>query len=151
MPSSESALTRSLDDVAEQLHRAKHLYARAQCVDGSTIEGEILDVGEADLIVLDVVSGSETHLLAHQLATLDISSPRRIREWLMAICAIPVVTAILVAFSRIPWVDPNRGDITIGFMVVAAVVWALGRVSSLRKMLEGQLTRWVRVYPPRGA
>jgi hypothetical protein len=149
MPSSNAALMRSLDDIAEKLDREGSLHARIRCADGRNIEGEILGVCEDDLIVHDGATGAETFLPALQLLTLDVSSPRRGREWLVAICAIPAVTAILVAFSRIPGVDPKRGDLAIGFMAVLVFVWALGRVPGLGRVLREQLTKWERVYPNR--
>ena len=90
-------------------------------------------------------------VLAQELRSVEVMAPRRLLEWLVAICAIPVVTAILVAFSRIPGVDPNRGDIVVGFVIVLAAFWGLGRFKGLRGLLRGMLTRWDRVYPPRGA
>jgi hypothetical protein len=150
MPTSDAALRLSLADVEDQLDRGRNLHARIRCVDGRKLEGELLDVGNSGLMVLEA-SGVETHVLAHQLLTLDIGSPWRIREWLIAICVVPVVTSILIAFSRIPGVDPDRGDITIGFLLVAATIWALGRIPRLRKLWQGHVVRWDRLYPPRGA
>lgn len=149
--STNTALARSLDHLGEQLYRWEQLQVRIECVDGRRIEGALLHVDGDELVVLDDASGVPAQLLPEQLRTVDINSPRRVREWLVVLCAIPIVTAILVAFSRIPGVNPKRGDIAIGFMLVLAAVWALARVPGLGKSFHGMMTRWDRVYPPQGA
>ena len=151
MASTDAVLARSLDDLDEQLDRGEPPYVRIRCVDGRHIEGELLDVGEAGLVIFDIAARTETPLPSDQLLALEVRAPRRIRQWVLALCAMPLVTALLVGFSRIPGVEPEGGDITIGFMLVMAAVWALGRIPALRKLFYGQLTTWVRAYPPRGA
>lgn len=146
MPSTDGALARSFADLDEQLDRGEPPYVRIRCVDGRHIEGEIRHVGHAGVLIFDIEAHTETLLPADQLLALEVRSPRRLRQWLLALCAIPFVTALLVGFSRIPGVDPARGDIAIGFTLVMAAVWALGRVPVIRKMFNGQLTTWSSAY-----
>src|SRR5437868_4375066 len=104
MTSNSRDLMRSLDNLAEQLEGRDFVRARVQCADGRVVEGVVVDVGDDDLIVLDDRSGAETLVRVDDLSALEVSAPRRVREWVIAIAAIPVVTAILVAFSRLPGV-----------------------------------------------
>jgi hypothetical protein len=145
MPSPDSAL-RSLDGVIERLEQDDGPRVRVERADGRTVEGEVVYVSEADLTIR-VADGEQVSVPAREVMVLDIESPRRVREWLAAILSIPAVAAILVAFSRIPGVDPRRGDITIGFALVLAVCWGLTRVPGLANAVRVQLTRWDRVYP----
>jgi hypothetical protein len=148
MRPADVVLASSLDDLGHRLDRGDQPYARINLVDGRQIQGMVLDVGEAGLIIADLTSGAEVPLASAEIHALEINSPRRVREWLLALCAIPIVTALLVAFSRLQGREPTRRDIAIGVGLGMAIVWALGSIPGLRKLFHRQLTTWVRVYPP---
>ena len=117
--------------------------------DGSEIEGQVFSVGDADFFVLDNATGQSVHVHAHELTALDVSVPRRGREWMVAAAAIPVAVAALVAYARVPDVlDGRFGGILTGFMIL--VVLGTGVVSTpvLRKWLQSRLATWQRIYPP---
>jgi hypothetical protein len=149
MPSPDSALS-SLDGVIERLDKDDGPRVRIERADSRTVEGEVIYVSEADVTIRDA-DGMQVSVEARDVMVLDVELPRRVREWLAAILSIPTVAAILVAFSRIPGVNPRRGDITIGFALVLAACWGLTRVPGLANAVRARLTRWDRVYPERDA
>lgn len=89
MMSAETTLARSFDDLANLVERTPGLCVRIQRVDGSDIEGQVLEVGYTDLVVLDEASRKHVQVFAHELRALDVSMPRRAREWMLAVGAIP--------------------------------------------------------------
>jgi hypothetical protein len=145
MTSATQSLTHWLDAIGAQLDREETVTARMQFVDGRNVEVEILDVGDVGLTVRDP-PGAILEIPSQELPALDVRSPRRVREWLLAFVAIPAVTAILVAFAQIPGFNPKRGDVVIGFVLVMGSAWGLGRIGSLRRGMRDLLSRWDRVY-----
>lgn len=150
MTSAETTLTRSFDDLANLVERTPGLCVRIQRADGSAIEGQVLDVGDTELFVLDEATRKQVQVFAHELRTMDVSMPRRAREWMIAAVAIPGATAALVGYARLPWVPEHAdgGDMLIGFMILFAIGAGVISIPFLRKWLDSWLTKWRRVYPP---
>ena len=150
MTSTETTLTRAFDDLATLVERTGSLCVRILRADGTAIEGEVLGVGYTDLLVLDEASRTHVRVFAHELQALDVSMPRRAREWLLAAGAIPMATAALVGYAQLPWVPkrPAEGDILMGFIILLASGAGVISIPLLRKWLESWLTKWQRVYPP---
>lgn len=150
MTSAETTLTRAFDDLATLVERTGSRCVRIQRADGTAIEGDVLDVGYNNLFVLDEASRTHVRVFAHELQALDVSMPRRAREWLLAAGAIPGATAALVGYAQLPWVPerPEGGDILMGFMILLAIGAGVISIPLLRKWLASWVTKWQRVYPP---
>ena len=148
--SPETTLTRALDDLANLGKRTESIYVRIECADGLAIEGEVLEVGDTDLLVLDEASREHVRVLAHELQAIDVSIPRRGRELVLAAGMIPATTAALVGYAQLPWVPerPGGGHILIGFMLLLAIGAGLMSAPLLMRQLQSWLTKWQRVYPP---
>jgi hypothetical protein len=121
---------------------------RFQRVDGSSFDGQIVGISPAELYVLDEASEKYVHVFPHELESIEVSVPRRVREWALAILAVPAVTATLVAYSRLPWVRPKGGDVLIGFAILGGIGWGIVSIPRIHRMLASWLTRRRRIYPP---
>jgi hypothetical protein len=138
-------LSRSFDDLENHLERDPSLWVRIQRADGSSVEGQLLDVGAKDLF-LSSAAGRPFQVSDQELQAIDVRLPRRGREWMLAICAIPAATAVLIAFTRLPWVRPDAGYILVGFLILVAIVKGLASIPVVSSRLESGLTRWQRLY-----
>ena len=120
---------------------------RIQHVDGGTIMGEVLSLADADLFVADDASGRNVQVFAHEVVALDVTQPRRVLQWTLALLAIPAVVAFLVAFMQLPLPFSDRTGAMTGLAVLFAIGWMLFSRRSVRRLLERWLTTWQRVYP----
>jgi len=86
-------------------------------------------------------------LMSAILRAVEVRLPRRGREWMLAAGTIPAATAVLIAFARLPWVRPERGNVTIAYFLLYAIAAGLVSVPIVRTRLESWLTQWQRLYP----
>jgi hypothetical protein len=121
---------------------------RFQRVDGSSFDGQIVGISPAELYVLDEASEKYLHVYPHELESIEVSVPRRVREWTLAVLAVPAVTAALVAYSRLPWVRAEGGHILIGFAILGGIGWGIVSIPGIHRVLTTWLTRQHRIYPP---
>ena len=105
-------------------------------------------MGDTYFFVREKATGEHVQVFAHELRLLDVNVPRRAREWFLAIAAIPMATAALVGFARLPWVKPEAGVILAGFLALLAIGTGVVSVPFVRKPLGSWLTRWQRLHPP---
>jgi hypothetical protein len=150
MTSAETTRTRSFDELAKLIERTPSLHVRIQRTDGSAIEGDLLDVGYTDLLLVEKATEKRVHVSALELRVLEMNVPRRGREWMLTAFAIPAATAALVGYARLPWVPsrPSGDDVLVGFMILVAIGAGVISIPAIRKWLASWLTRWQRVYPP---
>lgn len=140
-------LTRLADSLANEVARDPVLCVRLQRADGSALEGQVLGISETDVSLVDSATGELIRVSAQELHAVDVRMPRRGRELILAICAIPVATAALVAYARLPWVRAEQADIAFGFLILWAIVHGLMSISRVRRSLRSWLTRWQRLEP----
>jgi hypothetical protein len=142
------SLIRSLDAVAGAAEGDPDLQVRVVFADGRVIEGTVQTVDPTELLVEDRATGSRVRLPDADVRAVDMKVPRRVREWTLAILAIPVVTAALIAYAQLPWVParPAGEDMIVGFLILLVVASGLTRVPIVRRGMNSLLTRWQRVY-----
>jgi hypothetical protein len=141
------ATRKATSRLAEQLGREADRYVRIQRADGSFLQGEVLDVTPTDLRLFNSDTREEIRVSVLELLAVDVLRPRRGREWMVAIGAIPVATVFVIAYSQMPWVRPREGvDLLIGLAIFAVVVAAVASTPKLRDRLVSWFTQWQRLY-----
>ena len=144
----ETTLARSFDDLAKLAEGTPGLRVRIHRADGSAIEGQVFSVGSTDLFMLDNATRQPVQVFAHELHALDVSRPRRGREWALAAAAIPLATAALIGYTRLPWVQPGQSDVVTAMVILTAIAAAVMSLPLVRRWRESWLMTWQRVYPP---
>lgn len=141
-----TSLTQSFADLETLVQRSPGLRVRVQLADGTSIEGQDLDVAPTELWLLDAVTRKQIHVGANELRAIDVRMPRRGREWMLAVGAILGVTAALIGYAHLPWVQPEQGDITMGAVILVALGAGYMSMPIAHPRLQSWLTRWERVY-----
>jgi hypothetical protein len=144
-------LAQSFAELADESARTEGLHIRIERADGSRIEGSLLSVEQSRLTVVDDATQDVIPIAAAELRALEVQSPRRGREWLLAGLAILGATAALIGYATLPWVRPTGESVTAGFVILYLAAAALFSRVLARTGLRRWLTQWRQLYPPRGA
>ena len=151
MASDSTSITRTFIELAGLQYDSAApdgLRVRAVRVDGSSVEGPLLSVDTTTLLVEDSEHGF-IRVEANELRTLDVETPRRGREWVLAGIAGIGVVAAMIGWAHLPWVRPEReNDIFVGFVILSLAAVALSPVLLRRTGLGRWLTKWRPLYPP---
>jgi hypothetical protein len=139
-------LNRSLDQLEGHIERHPGVYVRVLSADGSSVEGEILDVAPTHLLLLNSATGKQVQISRLELHAIDVEAPRRGREWLLAAFAIVGAPAVLVGLARFSGLQPELSA-PLGFVALMAIVAGVGAIPAARKRVFAWLTRWQRLYP----
>jgi hypothetical protein len=136
-----------LGQLAQMAEEKNELLVRIHRVDGMVIESYVIAVSDSELYVYDKTAQKYLSVPTREVESVEVNKPRRAREWTLALFGLPVITAFLVAFSRLPGVRPEMGHMTIGFILFAAIVWGITSMPRPRRLLNAWFTMWLRVYP----
>jgi hypothetical protein len=135
-------------DLVARVEQRIGLSARLTRADGAVVEGHLVDVGASGLVMFDDATQKEVEVYAHDVESLDVDVPRRVREWLVAVIAIPAATMALVGFAMLPGVRPDRGDIVVGFIILALLIEGAISIPFVRNLWKPWFSNWRRIYPP---
>jgi hypothetical protein len=145
-----SGLTRPapLAGLAAQFEAAKKLRFRVTCADGSVREGTLLGA-DASLLAINVEHQlAPIELSADDIVAIDVRTPHRIHEGMLAILGIVVAVTALVFYSKLPWVDRAHGGVSAAFMIMFWAAAAVFPVVLARTGLRRWLSKWRPLYPP---
>lgn len=134
-----------LGKVAAIIQKTPAQSFRVHRVDGTVIDCTVAGMSEAELYVMEDETARYFSLRPSEIVFIEASLPRRKRELALAILGIPTGTALLVAYSWIPGVQPDEGHMMWGFIILVFIAMGILSIPGVKKLLSGWLTTWERV------
>ncbi len=140
-------LTRALTVLSEP-HGLSRARVRARLRDGTVLEGTLISGSAAHLSLL-MESTEARYIPAHELLSLHLAAPRRLREWGLAAVGIGGTTTALVGLAAIPGLHLER---YLQHAFIALFYLGAGALSVLlaKTRLREWLTRWDCMYDAGG-
>lgn len=137
----------ALAGLAKQFAAKKDVWVRVTGVDGSVREGRLLSADASALAVNVAHQLAPVELPIAEVLAIEVRSPHRNREGMLAMLGIVTAVTALVLYSKLPWVDAHS-DFSGVFMAMFSIAAAVFSVVLARTGLRRWLTTWRPLYPP---